>query len=200
MNKTAKNVYRTYDKIAAWFDTARTRELMEKHYLDFLVQSLKPRASVMDLGCGMGEPIMRYLMEQGLDVTGVDASSTMLAIARRRFPAARFIESDMRLLDLKQRFDAIIAWHSFFHLPQDNQRAMFDVFARHVNSQGFLIFTSGPEEGEVWSDNGGEMLYHASLDSAEYRRLLEASGFQVLQHVVEDPECGGATVWVARRI
>ena len=44
----------------------------------------------------------------------------------------------------------------------------------------------------------GEPLYHASLDSAEYRALLNAQGFEVLAHVIEDPNCGGRTIWLAQ--
>ena len=60
------------------------------------------------------------------------------------------------------------------------------------------MFTSGSEAGEVWSENGGEALYHASLAAAEYRTLLEGHGFGVLHHVMDDAACGGATVWIAR--
>ncbi len=117
----------------------------------------------------------------------------MIAIASTRFPAARLLVGDMRALPLQRSFDAIVAWHSLFHLPPDDQRAMFQTFARHLDPGGLLMFTSGSEAGEVWSENGGEALYHASLAEADYRSLLEAHGFQVLRHAADDPDCGGAT-------
>jgi len=43
-----------------------------------------------------------------------------------------------------------------------------------------------------------EPLYHASLDGAEYRALLDAHGFNVVAHVTEDPTCGGLTIWLAQ--
>jgi hypothetical protein len=39
---------------------------------------------------------------------------------------------------------------------------------------------------------------HGSLDGEEYRSLLNQSGFDVELHVVEDPNCGHHTVWVAQ--
>ena len=75
---------------------------------------------------------------------------------------------------------------------------MFPVLGAHTAPGGLLMFTSGPRHGEAWGENGGEQLYHASLDADEYRALLGANGFAVLEHVAEDPDCGGATVWVAR--
>jgi hypothetical protein len=44
----------------------------------------------------------------------------------------------------------------------------------------------------------GEPLYHASLDSEEYRALLGANGFQTVAHIIEDPTCGRRTVWLAQ--
>ena len=192
-----KDVVSVYDKIAGWFDASRSRTLMERRYLDFLVSRVPAGASVLDLGCGAGEPIMRFLLKENFHVLGVDASAAMLALAKSRFPTARFLQADMRHLDLNEKFDAIIAWHSFFHLPHDDQRRMFPVLGAHTAPGGLLMFTSGPRHGEDWGENGGEQLYHASLDAEEYRALLGANGFAVLEHVVEDPDCGGATVWVA---
>ncbi|STR71112.1 Uncharacterised protein [Raoultella ornithinolytica] len=43
----------------------------------------------------------------------------------------------------------------------------------------------------------GDELYHASLAPEAYRLLLETHGFELLKHVVNDPCCGGRTVWLA---
>jgi hypothetical protein len=104
---------------------------------------------------------------------------------------------DMRNLSLGQRFDAIIAWDSFFHLRPDDQRAMFRVFRDHAGEGASLLFTSGPDAGEAIGSLYGRDLYHASLSAAEYRELLQRHGFEELLHRVEDAECGGHTVWLA---
>ena len=46
----------------------------------------------------------------------------------------------------------------------------------------------------------GEPLYHGSLDTSEYRVRLESNGFEVIDHVASDPECGYATIWLARKL
>ena len=61
------------------------------------------------------------------------------------------------------------------------------------------MFTSGTTEGEAIGEWQGEPLYHGSLDTAEYRERLERNGFEVLDHVVSDPGCGHATIWLARK-
>jgi hypothetical protein len=105
----------------------------------------------------------------------------------------------MRTLELGRGFDGLLAWHSFFHLSPGDQRPMFERFARHLSPGGVLMFTSGSEEGSAMGEWQGEALYHGSLSSAEYAKLLERHGFEVLQHVERDPECGDATIWLARK-
>ena len=62
------------------------------------------------------------------------------------------------------------------------------------------MFTSGTSHGVALGCLVGETLYHASLDASEYRALLEEHGFSMVMHVVEDPDCGGRTVRLARRV
>ena len=195
-NKDA--VYKTYDKIATWFNQHRSRELFEKSWLDKATRYLKQNARILDLGCGMGEPIAQYFIKAGFDVTGIDGSEELIILAKKRLPKGNFIKADMRGLNLNENFDMIIAWHSLFHLPQDDQRDMFKTFALHLKPEGVLLFTSGVENGEVWGDNGGENLYHASLSQDEYKLLLQQYSFKLIENKISDPECGDATIWLAR--
>jgi hypothetical protein len=71
------------------------------------------------------------------------------------------------------------------------------VFKRHAAAGAALLFTSGPAAGEQIGSYQGEPLYHASLDSDEYRKLLRDNGFTVVAHAVEDPDCGLHTIWLA---
>lgn len=189
----------TYESIATEYDRLRSRGLMERPYLERVLAALPPGGGVLDLGCGMGEPIARFFIEAGCRLTGVDVAPSLLALSRTRFPEHAWVESDMRGLDLGRRFDAIIAWDSFFHLPQDDQRAMFDVFERHAAPGASLLFTSGTDDGTAIGSVAGRPLYHASLASAEYARLLAAHGFAVSLHRVGDPACGDHTIWWAER-
>lgn len=198
MENNKKNAFEAYNIIADWFSENRYQGLLEKAYLDKLIAITGKGASVLDLGCGTGIPVMGYLLSQGMQVTGVDGSYRMLDIAKNNFPSADFVQADMRELSLTRQYDAIIAWDSFFHLPAEDQPSMFPVFRSHLNPGGVLLFTSGTEHGEAWGMNGGENLFHGSLDTAEYRSLLETHGFRILEYKENDPECGNATVWMAQ--
>jgi SAM-dependent methyltransferase len=192
-------VVHIYEANAAAFDRDRGRQLMESSYLDALLARLAAgQRRVLDIGCGTGEPIARYLIEAGCQITGVDAAPAMIELCASRFPAETWLVGDMRCLALPQRFDAIVAWDSFFHLTADAQRAMFPIFRAHSAPKGVLLFTSGHQHGEAIGELYGQQLYHASLSAEEYRALLDANGFEVLRHAVQDPDCGLHTVWLAQ--
>ena len=188
-----------YRDHAAEFDGERSRALRERGWLDAFLALLPPRGSVLDLGCGAGDPIAAYLLGQGARVTGVDASAPLLDLARGRLPQGEWIEADMRGLDLGRQFDGILAWDSFFHLTEEAQRACFRTFGRHAAPSAALMFTTGDRYGAAVNPLYGEPLYHMSLDPGAYRALLAAEGFAVVRHVAGDPECGERTIWLAQR-
>lgn len=181
------------------FDAVRSRVLYERDWLDDFLAPVPPGGSILDLGCGAGEPMAGYLLERGFAVTGIDAAEPLLRLARSRYPQARWIQADMRTLDLGERFDAILAWDSFFHLPADAQRRCISTFGAHAAPHASLLFTSGPDLGEAINPLFGEPLYHASLSPDEYRARLASQGFHVDRHVAQDPTCGERTIWLARR-
>lgn len=187
-----------YERYANAFDRDRGKRLVERAWFERFRDIVPKGADVLDLGCGSGEPVAHYLIEAGHRVTGVDSSPTLIGLCRSRFPDETWIAGDMREVSLSRRFGGVIAWNSFFHLTPDDQRAMFAVFRDYAEPGAALMFTSGPRAGEAIGAYQGEPLYHASLDGAEYEALLAAHGFSVLQHVVEDQDCGGLTVWLAR--
>lgn len=151
---------------------------------------------MLDLGCGMGEPMAAYVLGTGRAVIGVDTSPSLIAMASARFPQADWIVADMRTLALRKRFGGLLAWDSFFHLTAQDQREMFGVFAKHAAPGARLMFTSGSSEGESIGSYHGEPLYHASLAPPEYRALLTTHGFVVDAFVPDDPECGGHAIWL----
>lgn len=200
MTRDSERIVTLYERHARSFDKDRFRGLFEKGWLDRFRALIPSGGSVLDLGCGMGEPIARYLIEAGYALTGVDSAPSMIALCASRFPDRTWHVADMRSLALARRFDGIIAWDSFFHLTPDDQRQMFPIFRAHAAPGAALMFTSGPAHGEEVGEYQGEALYHASLDPAEYRTLLAQNGFTVEAHIAEDAECGGHTVWLARRV
>ncbi len=172
---------------------------METAWLDQFLVLLPPTPKVLDLGCGPGAPIASYLAERSCVITGVDSVPEMIAMAQALLPQHAWHEADMCTLSLGQTFNGILAWDSFFHLTPEDQRRMFPIFRAHAAPRAALMFTSGPAHGVAMGTLEGEPLYHASLAPEEYRGLLAENGFTVVAHAIEDPGCGGHTIWLAQK-
>ncbi|MEX0286419.1 MAG: trans-aconitate 2-methyltransferase [Paracoccaceae bacterium] len=199
MNTDSKNVVDLYRRQAASWARNRSRDLIERKWLDRFLDLLPENPSVLDLGCGFGDPIGRYLIERGCALTGIDTSPELIDLAKAALPGGHWIVSDMRDLRLDRSFDGFLAWNSSFHLTPEDQRHMFSVFERHATDTAALMFTTGSQAGVAIGEFAGEALYHASLDEREYITLLQQHTFEVVEHVIEDPDCGHACVWLAHR-
>ena len=200
--KPYETVIDLYRRHAEQWDAARRNSAWnDRLWIQAFARKLSPGSRVLDLGCGGGDPVARLLVEHRMHVTGVDASPEMIALAQNRMPEQEWIVADMRQLALGRRFDGILAWDSYFHLAHEAQRAMFPAFDVHAGDYAVLMFNTGPEHGEGTSTFTfkDESLYHASLAPAEYRALLDASGFEVTCHVANDTRSGGRTAWLCRR-
>ncbi|GFE77273.1 trans-aconitate 2-methyltransferase [Novosphingobium sp. TCA1] len=193
----AENIIPLYERTAAAWLAARGTDLAEAEWLDLLTERLEPGATILDLGCGGGVPIGAELLCRGFAVTGLDSAPSLIAHARTSLPQGEWIVGDMRCFAPPHRFDGLIAWHSFFHLGHDDQRAMIPRFARLLCPGGTVMFTSGPQDGVSWGEWQGESLFHASLSQQEYRERLVNAGFSAITYIEADPIGSGPTLWLA---
>lgn len=189
-----------YDLIADRFDAARGAKRWEWPFFERLAEDLAPGARILDCGCGSGHLGIARLVEAGHAVTGLDGSAAMLSLFIRRYPDIPVVLADMRLFDPEAAQDAVIAWDSFFHLPQPDQAAMIERFGRWLSPGGRLLFTSGPDD-RAWV--AGEMFgvpfSYASFDEAGYRDRLSAAGFVSIRSGFDEPDGTVHKVWTARK-
>jgi SAM-dependent methyltransferase len=78
----ADEIIGLYERHALSWDTERDRSLFESPWLGRFRELVAPGGSILDLGCGSGEPIARQFIEQGFRLTGVDTSKAMIASKR----------------------------------------------------------------------------------------------------------------------
>jgi len=134
---------------------------------------LPPGATVLDLGCGTGVPISQVLIERGFHVYGVDASPTMVAAFRARFPRVEVQCAAVEECAFFGRiFDGVVAWGLFFLLARPVQYRLLAKVAAALRIGGRFLFTA-PSQNCSWADllTGQTSV---SLGYNEYRNALAA--------------------------
>jgi len=179
-----------YERVAAAFLTGRggTRGApIGAAAVSRWARSLPAGASVLDLGCGSGLPVSRILLEAGLRVHGIDASPTLVAAFRARFPDSPVVcEAVEDSTFFHRTFDAIVAWGLWFLLPAEAQRDLIRRVAPVLVPGGRLLFTA-PARPQTWHDAmTGER--SESLGAGVYREHLAAAGFVLLEEFEDEGE------------
>ena len=147
-------------------------------------EQLPPGTAVVDIGCGFGEPVTRTLIEAGLAVSGVDASPTLVAEYRRRFPDCPVVCEAAETSDLfGQQFDGALAVGLLFLLPEEDQYRLIQRVARALRSGGRFLF-SAPRPVCEWDDRLTRRASR-SLGEAAYREALEAVGLPLLSQTTD---------------
>jgi len=142
MNPVFGKVYSTsYDLLYEEKDYEGECTLIEQIIRDY---SNIPVHSILDLGCGTGNHSLR-LAERGYEVTGVDRSNEMLAIAKakadqKKLPCV-FLQSDLREFDDTKKYDAVIMMFAVlgYQLENEDVLAALKTVSKHLNRGGVFI-------------------------------------------------------------
>lgn len=96
---------------------------------------------VLEVGCGSGV-FLRAAVDRGAQVVGVDASETLVALARARVPEADVRVGDMQFLPFEDdSFDVVAGFNSFFFAA--------DMVAA-LREAGRVARPGGPVVVQVW--------------------------------------------------
>jgi SAM-dependent methyltransferase len=106
-----------------------------------LLRVSKPDArKVLELGCGTGS-ILKHLQDT-YEVSGLDLSSKMLSIARKKVPRAKLSRQDMVDFQIDERFDAVLCvFDSINHVRRfSDWKRVFAGVHQHLSPGGCFIF------------------------------------------------------------
>jgi SAM-dependent methyltransferase len=172
-----------YDTMAerylAWSDLKPSPTRLR--YLALALELIAPGSEVLDLGCGAGIPMTAALAEDRA-ITGVDLSSTQLALARRNVPGATFLQADMTALTFEPAsFDAVVAFYSLTHVPRDEQAELLQRIRGWLRPGGLFLASMGADDepADVEPDWLGVDMYFSHFGAKANRRLVEGAGLVV---------------------
>jgi 2-polyprenyl-3-methyl-5-hydroxy-6-metoxy-1,4-benzoquinol methylase len=176
-----------YEALASEIIAGRHRSLIGVETVRSWASRLPHGASILDLGCGHGVPVSEALMTDGFVVFGIDASPSLIAEYRARFPEApAACEAVEDSTFFGRRFDGIIAIGLIFLLSPDAQRELLSRIPSALKPGAKFLF-SAPKERASWAD----MLTRResfSLGDDEYQTLLKVAGLRVEDEYVDEGE------------
>jgi SAM-dependent methyltransferase len=135
------NSMTSYERFGKFYDAVMgDRSAAADHVME-LIRTAKPDAkSVLELGCGTGSILKR--LQDHYEVSGLDASPTMLSIARKKVPRAKLFLQDMVGFRMDGRFDVIFCvFDSINHVQRfSDWKRVFSAVHRHLSRDGCFIF------------------------------------------------------------
>ena len=154
----------------------------DRDFLDRFAAAVKGRGRVVELGCGPAH-VAAYLATAGVEITGLDLSSGMVAEAKRLFPDLEVIAGDMLALPFGDAtHGGIVAFYSIIHFHDAQLATAFSEMARVLVDGGLvaLAFHIGDEvvHREQWWDMP-VVLDARFLLTEHVTNLLGEAGFAV---------------------
>ncbi|WP_026381121.1 class I SAM-dependent methyltransferase [Afifella pfennigii] len=176
-----------YEAVADAFVAARSSSTTGLAIVRKWAASLPRGGSVIDIGCGSGEPVTAALIDAGLAVSAIDASPALVAAFRQRFPDVEVAcEPAERSRFFDHSFDGAVAIGLIFLLPESAQRDLIGRVAGALKPGGRFLFTA-PRQVCAWDDvlTGRRS---SSLGAEEYGRVLAQSELHLIAEHVDEGE------------
>ena len=197
MNRT--ELRRAWDDVAETYARQRDADGSDAALIDDLLAELPADPDVLDIGCGDGA---RTLANLPADSVGLDISRRGLELATSEVSAASLVQGDMSTLPLgADQFDAITAYHSVFHVPREEHRAVYREFGRVLRPGGVVLMTlpGGRFETVRRGWMGGRMFFSAPGREQTLSALRDA-GFEDTETTTATDPLGSSTEFVFARL
>jgi len=151
---------KAYDALAPFYDRYWGPAFLEdavRLFRRFLASRLRASPLVLDLCCGAGH-FSAWLESAGLQVTGVDASRSMIDFARQKAPQSHFHVADMQSFSIPSVFSAAVCFYNSINqvLTSDALRSTLRSVAEHIEPGGWFLFDVVLEEGYTQSWHADE--------------------------------------------
>jgi len=141
MNRTKITPVIPYEQFSRFYDIVMGDRSYAANFIRGLIAQYKPEAkTVLEIACGTGA-ILGFLADT-YEVTGLDNSRQMLALARKKLPHIRFYQQPMTSFHVAKQFDAIVCvFDSINHLLSFVEwKKVFRQVALHLNHDGLFVF------------------------------------------------------------
>ena len=102
---------------------------------------------VLEIGAGTGN-LTQHLINQGLDVTAIDPSEDMRAIANQK-EGIHVIEGHFLKIPVEKKFDTIVSSFAFHHLDHQGKQEALNYMKQFLKPNGHIVFIDTLFESEM---------------------------------------------------
>lgn len=180
--------YEVYYQTQPWhrFLWSREREII----LEILKKYFEGKdIHLLDFACGTGR-ITSFLEERVKTSTGVDVSSSMLAIAREKLQRTEIIQADITTVNILKgrRFNLITAFRFFPNAEPDLRSAAVNALAGLLAEDGYFVFNNHHNFGSPWikwsymrhRQKNPQGIYNV-MTIEQMRQLVEKVGLEIIE-------------------
>ena len=178
----AEIVKKGYTKIAEKYHKQRHLYHNKSLLLKF-IKYLPKNSRVLDLGCGAGVPISKFLSDKEYRVTGIDFADGMLRLARKNVLKAKFLKMDMTKMNFKPNsFDGAVSFYAIIHIPREKHSRIYKRLNKILkNSAVMLVNAGGHKEWEEFvEDYMGTQMFWSFYSPKKTLSMIEDAGFKII--------------------
>lgn len=173
-----KDIAKAYDKITHLWERKDFDRNNGVHQHKKAVAFARNKGKALDVGCGCTGRFIDLLQCEGFSPEGVDISTNMIGLAKKRHPNIVFHHQDICEWDIQEKYDFITAWDSIWHIPLKQQEHVLKKLASSLNSGGVMIFSFGglDEQSDHTNDSMGPEVYYSTLGINGFLNILINAG------------------------
>ena len=180
--------YEAYYQNKAWQKFLWSRE--QDIILEILEKYFAGRdVHLLDFACGTGR-ITEFMENRVKTSTGVDVSSSMLAIAKEKLKRTEIIEADITAENVikPKKFNLITAFRFFLNAEPELRSAAIKAIAKLMDKDSYLVFNNHQNSGSPWirlrnahyRKNNPEATFNV-MSIEQMKNLAEEAGLEIIE-------------------
>ena len=176
-----------FDRLAPEWDAELVRnEEVIKRILDSA--EISEGKTVLDVACGTGVLIPDYLKRGVSSVTGIDISSAMAEIARKKHPQENvtILCGDVEETEFERQFDCVMVYNAFPHFQKGER--LIACLAAKLKTGGTLSIAHGMSREKIDAHHHGsaQHISNGLMPAEELAEIFHNSGLLVTAVISDD--------------
>lgn len=203
--KNNKDLKDTYNRIAEdWHEDHQSDDWWYEG-TDKFISYFEKGDSILDVGCGCGTK-SKYLIDKGLNVTGIDFSENFIDIAKKEVIGGEFLVMDINDINkLDKTFDGIFIQAVLLHIPKKEVENLLNEIIKKLKVDGYLYVAvkekrEGGVDEEIKKENDYGYEYERFFSYyiiEEIKSYFKNIGLEIIYNNDNTPSrTSGATNWI----